>query len=139
MKNKNYIKSIFADFKANDLEQAQAKLERLKRNFEIDDDEYIFNLTAKTYQPYKQLAEDLINEGKANYVYNNITNTDSFDISEWKLKIRIEATSSNSLASIRIGDGGKIEAVTRSGKQDMQHIKKTVKNWLKSEFGSIEA
>lgn len=142
MKNSEKIKEIYDLFKFSDV-RCYIELERLKANFEIDDDELIFDIKAKSCQPMKELAEKLIADGK-----KELVGDESFLLNKEYLKEDIKTNiyvknrfGKKTLFSIciRLDEDGEIAAITAAPKyaEQRKYAKKIVEKWLKKEFGSL--
>jgi hypothetical protein len=141
MKNFEKIREIYELFKFKDV-RCYTELDRLKRNFEIDDDELIFKIKAESTQPMLELAEKLISEGK-----KELVGDEQFLLNKQYLKEEIKTIvyAKNRFGKkilfniqIRLDEDGEIASILCPGKYSEQrkYAKKVVERWLKKDFGS---
>lgn len=142
MKNSEKIREIYELFKFKDV-RCYAELDRLKNNFEIDDDELIFEIKAESTQPMRELAEKLISEGKKELVGDKqfLLNKEYLK-EEIKTIIYVKNRFGKKILfniQIRLDEDGEIAAIVCPSKYSEQrkYAKKIVEKWLKKEFGSI--
>lgn len=142
MKNFEKLQEIYSLFNHGDV-RCYAELERLRNNFEIDDDELVFEIDATSCQPMKEIAEKLISEGKKDLVGDEkfLTNQ-AYLKEEIKTNIYVKNRFGKKTLfhmSIRLDGDGEIAAITSRHKcsEEREYAKKVVNKWLKKEFESL--
>jgi rRNA maturation protein Nop10 len=142
MKNFEKIKEIYELFKFDDV-RCYVELERLKNNFEINDDDLIFEIKAESSQPMKEIAEKLIADGKKELVGDEIFMLNNEYLKEdIKTNIYIKNRFGKKTLfriCIRLDEDGEIAAITAPSKysEERKYSKKVVEKWLKKEFGKV--
>jgi hypothetical protein len=156
MKNRDMIKKAWAEFDGGDLAACLKTLDRIRRNFALTDDEFDLELIADLEQPSKAIAEQLIADGKADWVGDWQYLTDRAYL-KWELRIsiRYRAVSPYRIyvdedgdtrlycqGRIRLDRDGDITSLTSCGGQAAiywrQEIKRLAERWLRQEFGKVE-
>jgi len=142
MKNFEKISEIYELFKFNDV-HCYVELDRLKNNFEIDDDELIFDIKAESAKELKELAEKLITEGKS-YLVGDDEFVKNKEYLKQSIKTIIYAKNRFGKKtlfrmSIRIDEEGEIACIVCPSKYSEQrkYAKKVVECWLNKEFGAL--
>lgn len=156
--------ALFEDGNLNDCDKT---LKRITNNFQIEHDEYVFTGLFELYQPTKELAEKLIDEGKPELVGDNdyladkaylkyaiktvvyVESTDPYDVIDdedddaWGPDSQLPYSEPIKLyyhASYRM-DGQGICSSTGNGGKKTKHMREEVKTvitkWLKQEFGKV--
>ena len=64
MNNQEKIAELFRLFDDGQIESAEALAESIRRNFDIADDEYTFELVCGIHYPNKKASEELIASGR---------------------------------------------------------------------------
>jgi hypothetical protein len=139
MKNFEKIKEIWELFNNKDI-CCVKELDRLRNNFEIDDDEWHFTLTADIVSPMKDLAEKLIAECMSELVGDEeFVESKGYEKDEIKVSILAESQWAKACLNYRLDEYGDVAAVVcRSANVDMRrYVRKVIDNWLNEEFGNL--
>ena len=157
--NLSQIAQAHALFNDVDLVECKRLLKRIANNFEIDHDEYIFTGQFELYQPIKEMAEKLIDEGKPALV-GDINYLADKSYLKYDIKTAIDVRSkfpydSYSSESIDPDDEDEVVNLYFNGRYRFDHegicsstgnggaktkqmrdeIKKIINQWLQQEFG----
>lgn len=159
MKNQKVIAQAWAQFNSGDLIACQSTLDRINRNFALESDEFTLQLDAKLYQPLKDIAEKLIEDGKPNLIGDteyiatkaylkydlkiqiHFKAVDHYDYDDADEDMEIEPAFYYCSGHVRFDNEG-IAAISANGGEKAKHwhkaIKKLVERWLKEELGKVK-
>lgn len=158
MTNLQIIALAYAQFAENKLDDCEKTLSRIRKLFEIDHDEYRFEIVAEITQPLKETAEKLIEAGQPELVGDeNYRATEAYLKKEIKTLIRFKSVDPYAVERVEEDDEDGIEfyfaghyrfdakgiaASALTGGQHTKHLRNEVKliieEWLYGEFGSIK-
>lgn len=151
MTNLDIIKSAYNEFNNGNIEAAQKIITRINNNFNLEHDEFHISLDAKVYAPYANSCKELIENNKAELIGDLSLMTKQ----EIKIAIRFKTVEPVDFLAgdedfeeedkffyghydaFVDSDGFHSGIVTFQNRFDSKAPAKTVKKWLKAEFGAV--
>lgn len=142
MDNQSAISELFSIFNAGDIDKAEALARRIKNNFCIEDDEFIFDLDCAVYKPNYKMGKKLIADGTPELIAEKEEDREGV-LNRQAVKCRIKVTErfskheiAGSSFTIKLDENG-ISSITASIVHRKDEAKEIIDCWLVRDFGQV--